>query len=138
MTQLILDVGGAGLRLPETRKQAYSARKEHLYQDVKMISGRLTREYKDYVWAVDYQYGYFSELDRNAFLTACEKGVSQGISCSFVDPKTNEMLTKQFLVTAYTEPKFMWSSYQTKDGEETTVGLWGGYSVTLREVKPSA
>lgn len=137
MTQLILDVGGADLQLPETKKQAYDARKEHLYQDVTMISGRLTREYKNYVWSVSYQYGFFSDLDRNAFLGACEKGTGQGILCSFLDPKTNEMKTKTFLVTSYTEPKFMWSRKVVQGDEYVTTPLWGNYSVSLREVKPS-
>lgn len=137
MTQLILDVGGVELALPESRKSNYDAHKEPLMENVEMISGRMTRETRGKVWVVSHQYGYLNETDMVRFIEACEKGLERSIFCSFLVQGETELRTSLFFVTEYTRPKFMWSRTATEDGTEKTVPVWGGYAVKLREVKPS-
>lgn len=136
MTQLILDVGGQGLAMPESQKNGYAVRNEPLYQDVPMISRRITREYRGRVWVISHQYGYLNDTDKERFLLACEAGTKGTIICSFLPPNSNELQTGAFFVTAYREPKFMWSRVVTEYGETKDVPVWGDYYVELREVKP--
>ena len=136
MTQLILDVEGEYLVLPESIKNGYTVREEPLTQSVDMISGRRTREYRGMVWVVSYQYGYLNDEDRLKFLNVCRNGSMSTITCNVLIPKTNEMVTSTFLVTGYKSPKFMWSRIATEDGQEKAVPMWGDYSIELREVKP--
>ena len=130
MIQMILDVGGYALALPESIKDGYSIKPVNLYQDVEMISGRYTREYRGEVWLASHQYGYLSDADKERFLNACENGMGHSILCSVILPKTNELYTNKFIVLDYRPPKFMWST----DGKP----LWGDYYVQIREVKPHA
>ena len=60
--QLILDVGGEAIELPESRKGGDNAYREELSQQIQMISGRLVKEVRGTVWRVSYQYGYFFSL----------------------------------------------------------------------------
>ena len=61
MDQLILDVGGYGVLLPESIKGGYTAYEEDLTVDLTMIPGNMVKEVRGSVWHVDYQYGYFKE-----------------------------------------------------------------------------
>lgn len=128
MTQLILDLDGTAIALPESIKGGYTAYEEDLTVEVEMISGRLVRELRGTVWMVNYQYGFFSDLDRPRVIQACRKGRKQAIICSFLPPEGGDMITSKFCVTSFTEPKFMWS----KEGKP----LWGDFSVSLREERP--
>ena len=130
MIQLILDTGGFALALPESYDGGYDVHEEPNYKDVKMISGRLTREYKNKSWVVSHQYGYLTEEQRNRFLAACKKGLREPILCSFLTRESPDLITAKFLVTDYRPPKFMWS----QEGKP----LWGDYYVQLREVNPHA
>ena len=134
MIQLILDVEGMALALPESRKGGYDAHKEPLMENVEMISGRMTRETRGKVWVLSHQNGYLDEIDMNRFIEACEKGLAQSILCSFLVQGETELRTSRFHVTGYKRPKFMWSRTVT---DEKAVPVWGDYSVSLREVKPS-
>ena len=136
MIQLILDVEGVALALPESRKSGYSVHLEPLMENVDMISGRRTRELRGKVWVVSHQNGYLNEVDMARFIQACEKGLEKSILCSFLAQGEDDLKTSSFLVTDYTRPKFMWSRVTTESGAEKVVPLWGGYSVTLREVSP--
>lgn len=127
MTQLILDVDGVAIALPESIKGGYRAWEEDLSVDAVMISGRMVKELTGVVWRVAYQYGFFNDADRARVLTAMRKGKRQPLICSFLPPESDTMITGSFWVTSSTEPKFMWGS----DGKP----LWGDYSVELREVK---
>lgn len=134
MTQLILDVDGSAVSLPESKKGGYRARKEPLSQDVQMISGRLVRELRGNVWKIAYQYGYLDDATKNLVLAACEKGRGQAIRCGFLPPDSAEALTySDFFVTSFTYPKFMWS----RGTGESPVPMWADFSVELREVKPN-
>lgn len=129
MTQLILDVGGYNLALPESRKGGYRAYETSLTVDLEMIPGNLVKELRGDIWEIDYQYGYLSDTDRDTFLKACNKGRSEPILCSFEPPYPSaEQITSEFFVTDVTPPKFMWST----DGKP----LWGDFSLHLREVDP--
>ena len=134
MIQLILDVGGYAVALPESQKNGFSVREETLHQQIEMISGRMVREYRGKVWVLSYQYGYFSDADVNRVVAACEKGMQESILCSFITHESYELRTTLFLVTSFVRPRFMWS--RTEAGE--TIPLWGDFSVELREVKPHA
>ncbi|MCI9366868.1 MAG: hypothetical protein HFF19_01100 [Oscillospiraceae bacterium] len=137
MTQLILDVDGLGVALPESRKGGYQASLDPLSVDVQMISGRMVRELRGSVWNISYQYGYFNESMKDLVIKACEKGKKQPILCSFlVQDGSGTMKQSKFFVTSFTRPKFMWST-QLIGGGETAVALWADYPLGLREVKPS-
>lgn len=138
MTQLILDVGGQALAMPESRKGGYYPRQEELYQDVDMISRRRTREYRGRVWVISHQYGYLDDIDKERFILACQAGSRGSILCSFLPQNSTDMQTSLFYVTAYREPKFMWSNEVEEYGEMVSKPLWGDYYVELREVKPHA
>ena len=138
MTQLILDVGGESLVMPESQKNGYIVHEEPLVQSIDMISGRRIREYRGMVWTVMYQYGYLSDADRIKFLNICRKGTVSTIDCNILIPSTDEMVTSTFMVTSYREPKFAWGRIIMEDGQAKTVPLWGDYYIELREVKPHA
>lgn len=132
MTQLILDTGGVELSLPESRKGGYTCTVKPLSVDTEMASGRLTRELRGSVYIVSYQYGFLTEQQKNDFITACEKGWRETITCGFLSQNSEAMLVSDFLVTDFTYPKYMWSR---KNGTDD-VPLWGDFRVTLREVEP--
>ena len=138
MTQLILDVGGQALAMPESKKGGYDIQEEELFQDVDMISKRRTREYRGRVWVISHQYGYLNDADMERFILACQAGSSGSILCSFLPQGATELQTALFYVTAYRKPKFMWSRVVTEYGEEVAKPVWGDYYVELREVKPHA
>lgn len=135
MTQLILDTENAYITLPESVKR-YRAWKEDLGTELVMISGRMVRELRGRVWRVSYQYGWFNDAEKNAVIAACERGRQTPITCFFLPPDGNELVSGQFFVTTFTYPRFFWSRTVTEDGEEKSVPLWGDFSVELREVKP--
>ena len=135
--QLILDVGGEAIELPESRKGGYNAYREELSQQIQMISGRLVKEVRGTVWRVAYQYGYFDDATAQKIIAACEKGRKIPIICSFLPQDSEDMLTSSFFVISFTRPKFMWSRIAEENGEEKTVPMWADFSVELREVKPS-
>lgn len=139
MVQLILDTDGYNITLPESKKGGYTAVRVPLSVDVEMISGRLVRELRGEAWEVSYQYGFFTDAEKNALIAACEKGRRQAITCGFLPPESSEALTySAFFITDFTYPKFMWSSVRTSEnGENVSVPLWADFSLTLREVKPS-
>lgn len=128
MTQLILDLDGEAITLPESQKGGYRAWEEDLTVDAEMISGRLVREARGVVWRISYQYGWFNDDDRARVLAAIRKGRKHPISCMFLPSESDEMKTSIFCVTASSEPKFMWSS----DGKP----MWGDFSLELREERP--
>ena len=138
MTQLILDIGGESLVMPESQKNGNTVHEELLAQSIDMISGRRVREYRGMVWTVAYQYGYLSDEDRIKFLNICRKGTISTIDCNILIPSTDEMVTSTCMVTSYREPKFAWGRIIMEDGQAKTVPLWGDYSIELREVKPHA
>ena len=138
MTQLILDVGGYEVILPESQKNGYSIKEETMSESIQMISGRTVREYRGKVWAVSYQYGYFSGTDMQRVIAACEKGMKQSILCSVLTHENSDLITTNFIVTSFERPKFMWSRIVTESGEEKSVPMWADFSVSLREVKPHA
>lgn len=132
MTQLILDVGGYAVALPESQKNGYSVDEETLTQDLVMIPGNMVKEIRGDVWVISYQYGYFNDADKDRVISACKKGQKEPIICTFLVPDSNETLTSNFFVTSFTRPKFMWS--RNKDDE--VVPLWGDFNLSLREVDP--
>lgn len=138
MTQLILDIGGESLIMPESQKNGYTVHETPLMQSIDMISGRRIREFRGMVWEVTYQYGYLSDENRIKFLNICRKGTISTIDCNILIPTTDEMVTSTFMVTNYREPTFAWGRTITEDGKEKTVPLWGDYSIELREVSPHA
>nr|DAP52189.1 MAG TPA: hypothetical protein [Caudoviricetes sp.] len=147
MTQLILDTTGTPVTMPESQKDGYRAELQPLSVDVEMVSGRIVRELRGNVWVISYQYGYFSDEMKQSVLSVCEKGRGQAITCVFLPPHSEQMITSDFLVTKLTYPKFMWSRQimgeVAGDKGETIetlvpVPVWGDFGVELREVKPSA
>ena len=128
MTQLILDLNGENLVLPESRKGGYSCNNTSLHKDLTMASGRLVREVYGHAYTVSYQYGFLTEAQRNKFIAACEKGWRQPIACTVL--YGTEYITTDFLVTAFTFPKFMWSKVENG----TEVPMYGDFKVELREV----
>ena len=138
MTQLILDVGGESIYLPESKNGGYTIREETLSESLQMISGRTIREYRGKVWVASYQYGYFNDADMKRVVAACEKGMKQSITCCVLTHESSELVTSNFIVTSFERPKFMWSRIVTESGEEKTVPMWADFSVNLREVKPHA
>ena len=133
MTQLILDTGGLNVALPESRHENYFAALTPLSDEVEMISGRLVRELRGEVWQISYQYGYFREAMKNRVLAACRKGRREPINCAFLPPESvGELRQGRFWVLSFDEPKFFWS--RPAGGRREP--LWGGFALTLREVKP--
>lgn len=132
MTQLILDSGGASVVLPETRRESYVVDEEPLSRNLVMIAGNMVKELRGDVWVIDYQYGYFNDADKDRVISACKKGSSEPIVCNFLIPDENKMLTSRFFVTGYTRPRFYWS----RDDKGAAVPVWGGFTVSLREVDP--
>lgn len=132
MTTLILDTEGVNLALPESRKGGYSAALAPLGVDVEMISGRMVRELRGEVWKITYQYEYFDEDMKNQVISVCRKGRREPIGCSFLPPESTNLITSRFWVLEFKEPKFYWG----RKGTGAPVPLWGGFSMTLREVKP--
>lgn len=134
MNQLILDITGYGVILPESQKGGYTAQFTPLSEDVEMITGRLVRELRGNVWVLNYQYGYFSDEMKKRVIAACEKGKREPITCAFLKPDSSGTLSQsRFWVMSFNYPKFFWS----RDNNGTSVPLWGDFSLTLREVKPS-
>ena len=138
MIQIILDVGGESISLPESRNGGYTIKEETLSESIQMISGRTVREYRGKVWVASYQYGYFNDSDMKRVIEACEKGMKQSITCCVLTHESNELVTSKFIVTSFERPKFMWSRIVTESGEEKHVPMWADFSVNLREVKPHA
>ena len=138
MIQLILDVGGYAVAMPESKNGGYTIKEETLSESIQMISGRTVREYRGKVWVVSYQYGYFNDSDMQRVISACEKGMKQSILCSVLTHENADLITTNFIVTSFERPKFMWSRIVTESGEEKSVPMWADFSVSLREVKPHA
>lgn len=134
MTQLILDVGGINLTLPESIRGGYSVHNTPLSTDVEMASGRITRELRGHVWEITYSYGYLTDDQKDKFISACENGWGQAIQCAFLTPSGAMLETGSFLVTEFTYPKFMWS--RLKQAGDDPIPMWGEYSIALREVSP--
>lgn len=133
MVQLILDVDGEKITLPESQKGGYTVTKEPLSSSVQMISGRTVKEVRGNIWVINYQYGYFSQEELPKLLRVCDKGVLNTIACSFlVQENERELETAEFHVASYTRPKFMWST----NSEGEAVPLWGDFSIELRAVYP--
>lgn len=128
MTQLILDMGGVAISLPESIKGGYKSWEEDLCSEVVMISGRMVTELRGSVWRVSYQYGFFNDVDRKRIISACRKGRREPIICSFLPPESEDMITGNFWVTSFSEPKFIWSVENGKP-------MWADFSVELRETK---
>lgn len=138
MIQIILDVGGDNVSLPESKNGGYTIKEETLSESLQMISGRTVREYRGKVWVASYQYGYFNDADMKRVVAACEKGMKQSITCCVLTHESSELVTSKFIVTSFERPKFMWSRIVTESGEENPVPMWADFSVRLREVKPHA
>ena len=138
MIQLILDVGGYAIAMPESKNGGYTIKEETLSESIQMISGRTVREYRGKVWVASYQYGYFNDADMKRAVAACEKGMKQSITCCVLTHESSELVTSKFIVTSFERPKFMWSRIITESGEEKSVPMWADFSVSLREVKPHA
>lgn len=132
MNQLILDVGGYAVLMPESQKGGYEAWEEQLTVDLTMIPGNMTKEVRGAVWRVNYQYGFFNDEMKNRVIAACRKGQREAILCAFLPPDGETMQTAEFFVTGYTNPKFQWS--RLSDG--ATVPVWAGFALELREVEP--
>lgn len=140
MTQLILDAGGLTVELPESQKGGYTVQRVPLGVDVEMISGRMVREVRGSVWQISYQYGFFDTEMKNKVIAACEKGRKQAISVGFLpqDADDGALTYRNFLVTSFTRPKFMWSrTSASSDGSPAYTPLWADFQVELREVSPS-
>lgn len=133
MTQIILDVTGSAIYLPESR--GYRAWKEDGGAEVEMISRRLVRELRGNVWRVTYQHGWFNDATRPLVLDCCVRGKKHPIDCAILPPDSNEMITSSFFVVDYTSPTFYWSRVVTEDGEEKTVPMWANFAIELREVR---
>ena len=138
MIQLILDIGGESISLPESKNGGYTIKEETLSESIQMISGRTVREYRGKVWVASYQYGYFNDADMKRVVAACEKGMKQSITCCVLTHESSELVTSKFIVTSFERPKFMWSRIVTESGVENPVPMWADFSVSLREVKPHA
>jgi hypothetical protein len=136
MTQLILDMGGNAVTMPESKKGGYRVARAPLSVNVEMISGRMVRELRGNVWVIAYQYGWFDDETKNKVIESCEKGRREPIRCSFLPPDSNEMIVSEFFVTDFAYPTFFWSRKTLENGEKIDVPMWGNFSVELREVKP--
>lgn len=134
MTQLVLDTDEMGVVLPECQNGLYRPVRSPLNEDVEMVSGRMVRELRGNVWVIEYQYGYFDDEAKKKVIAACEKGKRESISCGFITPESgNELQYSRFFVTKFDYPKFFWS----RNENGAPIPLWGDFSLTLREVKPS-
>ena len=138
MIQMILDVGGYAVAMPESKNGGYTIKEETLSESIQMISGRTVREYRGKVWVASYQYGYLNDADMKRVVAACEKAMKQSILCSVLTHENADLITTNFIVTSFERPKFMWSRIVTESGEEKSVPMWADFSVSLREVKPHA
>lgn len=136
MTQIIFDMENVAMALPESQKDGYHIARVPLSVDVQMISGRMVREVRGFVYEVSYQYGYFNEEDKNKLIESCERGAVSPIRCAVLAPNNVDLITSNFFVTGFTYPKFFWSRKVNADGTETDVPMWGDFSFTLREVEP--
>ncbi len=106
--------------------------------DVEMVTGRMVRELRGNVWYVSYQYGFFSDSEKNDLIAVCQKGQGQSIRCGFLPPNSSQALTySDFLVTSFTYPKFMWSRLAPSGDVLAPVPMWGDFALELREVRPS-
>lgn len=132
MNQLILDVGGYAILLPESQDGGYESHEEELTVDLTMIPGNMVKEVRGTVWRISYQYGYFDETAKNNLIAACRKGQREPIICTFLPPNGTETIESEFFVTAYQPPKFMWS----RTTDDTPEPVWADFSVELREVEP--
>ena len=133
MTQLILD----GIVLPESIKDTYKAWREILSTEVQMISGRVVRENRGFVWCIEYQHGYFDDETRNALIAACEKGRTRPITCGFMTQEGGNILTySDFFVKKFERPKFFWSTEVAQGDIFVPKPMWADFSVNLREVRP--
>lgn len=135
MLQLVID----GLEMPESQKGGYSAVREPLSVSLEMISGRMVREIRGNVWRISYQYGYLTDDQRTAFLTACEKGLREPITVGFLAPTdTGEALRySEFIVTDLQYPTFRWGRIDEPDYQDVWTAIWADFRVELREVVPS-
>lgn len=136
MDQLILDVGGYAVLMPESQKGGYEAWEEQLTVDLTMIPGNMVKEVRGAVWHVNYQYGYFNDEIKNNVIAACRKGQREPIICAFLPPNGTEMQTAEFFVTSFTNPKFRWSRITGVGELETPTAMWADFSMELREVEP--
>lgn len=137
MTQLILDVDGYNIALPESRKGGYTVEETELSVSVQMVSGRMVKEVRGSAWTIAYQYGYFSEADMKKLISACEKGRKTPIRCAFLAQGSEGPLTySSFFVTSYTRPRFMWSRLEQGAEGLTSRPVWGDFSLELREERP--
>ena len=132
MEQLILDIDGYAVSLPESQKGGYTVDEETLTQDLVMIPGNMVKEIRGDVWVIGYQYGYFTDEMKDRVINACKKGRKEPILCQFLSPDGNTTMVSSFFVTSFTRPKFMWS----RDKNGTAVPMWGDFSLSLREVDP--
>lgn len=138
MTQLILDTNGSPVTLPESQKGGYTAELQPLSVDVEMVTGRMVRELRGNIWVVTYQYGYFPDEEKNKVIAACQKGQAQSLRCAFLKPTSSGPLSySNFLITAFTYPKFMWGRQISAEGEYEVIPMWGDFSLEMREVQPS-
>lgn len=137
MDQLILDVGGYAVLMPESQKGGYEAWEEQLSVDLTMIPGNMVKEVRGAVWHVSYQYGWFDETTKNNLLAACRKGQREPILCAFLPPNGDELQTGEFFVTSLQTPKFQWSRLTPgEDDTDVAVPVWADFAVELREVEP--
>lgn len=137
MTQLILDIDGVAIALPESVKGGYIAYEEDMSVQIPMIAGNMVTELGGKVWKLSYQYGFFNEADKNRVISACRKGRRTPIICSFIPPESEDAIVTNFFVTSFKEPKFMWSTTLQGDGA-VPKPMWADFSVELREVRPHA
>ena len=134
MTQLILDVGGENLVMPESRKGGYRAYLDPGFEDVEMSNRRLVRELSGDVWNAEYQYNYFKPVMKSRVIAVCRKGQRHPLICEILPPESDgERIVSRFWVMKFTEPEFYWS----KNEYGVLSPLWGKFSLTLREVEPS-
>ena len=81
--------------------------------------------------------GFFDDDTKNKLLSVCRKGKGQAITCGFLPPNSSgTLLYSNFLVMAFTYPKFMWSQMLPGENGDTARPLWGDFSLELREVRP--
>ena len=135
MLQLVID----GMEMPESKKGGYTAIREPLSVDLEMISGRLVRELRGYVWRISYQYGYLTDEERAAFLAICEKGQREPIEVGFLVPDDpgETLRYSTFLVTDLQRPTFRWGRLDEPDFVDKWTPIWADFRVELREVRPS-
>lgn len=135
MLQLVLD----GMEMPESKNGGYTAEREALSVDLEMISGRMVREVRGYVWRISYQYGYLTDDQRTAFLAKCEKGQREPINVGFLcpDDEGETLRYSDFIVTSLKRPSFRWGRIDQPDYVDIWTPIWADFQVELREVYPS-